>query len=223
MKFSHKLALAMLTLLAVVLNAGAAWLVRSSFDSQLEAAQWQNEAHHQRDAYGVKMALIEAVDGAVHSAAAGRVELPLSSGLLIDAAVSPVVRAEGDGEMAEAAIVVLSDVTIRRNAVRMKQEFFSNASHELKTPITSIRGFAELLGAAPDLEPEKRQEYARRILREGKPAVEDYLRFLSGGCSQDPIELLRGAGVDMTTPEPVESALALFDQLLDEMEELTKD
>ena len=85
------------------------------------------------------MALIEAVDGAVHSAAAGRVELPLSSGLLIDAAVSPVVRAEGDGEMAEAAIVVLSDVTIRRNAVRMKQEFFSNASHELKTPITSIR------------------------------------------------------------------------------------
>lgn len=113
-----------------------------------------------------QMALIEAVDGAVHSAAAGRVELPLSSGLLIDAAVSPVVRAEGDGEMAEAAIVVLSDVTIRRNAARMKQEFFSNASHELKTPITSIRGFAELLCAAPDLEPEKRQEYARRILRE---------------------------------------------------------
>ncbi len=64
---------------------------------------------------------------------------------------------------------------------------------------------------------------SRRILREGKPAVEDYLRFLSGGCSQDPIELLRGAGVDMTTPEPVESALALFDQLLDEMEALTKD
>ena len=63
MKFSHKLALAMLALLAVVLNAGAAWLVRSSFDSQLEAAQRQNEAHHQRDAYGVKMALIEAGAG----------------------------------------------------------------------------------------------------------------------------------------------------------------
>lgn len=63
MKFSHKLALAMLALLAVVLNAGAAWLVRSSFDSQLAAAQRQNEAHHQRDAYGVKMALIEAGAG----------------------------------------------------------------------------------------------------------------------------------------------------------------
>lgn len=63
MKFSHKLALAMLALLAVVLNAGAAWLVRSSFDSQLETAQRQNEAHRQRDAYGVKMALIEAGAG----------------------------------------------------------------------------------------------------------------------------------------------------------------
>lgn len=62
MKFSHKLALAMLALLAVVLNAGAAWLVRSSFDSQLAAAQRQNEAHHQRDAYGVKLALMEAGD-----------------------------------------------------------------------------------------------------------------------------------------------------------------
>ncbi len=64
---------------------------------------------------------------------------------------------------------------------------------------------------------------SRRILREGKPAVEDYLNFLSGGCSKSPIDLLKGAGVDMTSPEPVDQALQLFGQLLDEMEELLKD
>lgn len=61
---------------------------------------------------------------------------------------------------------------------------------------------------------------SRRILREGKPAVDRYLNFLSGGCSKTPIELLRGAGVDMATPAPVNEALELFGQLLDEMEEL---
>ena len=61
---------------------------------------------------------------------------------------------------------------------------------------------------------------SRRILREGKPAITDYLRFLSAGCTKSPIELLKDAGVDMTGPEAVEQALALFDELLDEMEKL---
>jgi len=61
---------------------------------------------------------------------------------------------------------------------------------------------------------------SRRILQEGEPAVADYLSFLSGGCSKSPIDLLRGAGVDMTSPEPVNQALELFGQLLDEMEAL---
>lgn len=61
---------------------------------------------------------------------------------------------------------------------------------------------------------------SRRILREGERAVEDYLHFLSGGCSADPITLLKGAGVDMATPEPVNQALELFDQLIGELEEL---
>ena len=64
---------------------------------------------------------------------------------------------------------------------------------------------------------------SRRILSEGEPAVKDYIRFLSGGCSKSPIDLLKDAGVDMTGPEPVEQALALFDKLLDEMEALTND
>ena len=61
---------------------------------------------------------------------------------------------------------------------------------------------------------------SRRILAEGEPAVKDYLNFLSGGCSKSPIDLLKGAGVDMTSPEPVNQALQLFGDLLDEMEEL---
>lgn len=61
---------------------------------------------------------------------------------------------------------------------------------------------------------------SRRILKEGQTAVRDYLDFLSGGCSRSPIELLKGAGVDMTSSKPVIEALNLFDQLLDEMETL---
>lgn len=61
---------------------------------------------------------------------------------------------------------------------------------------------------------------SRRILKEGKPAVDDYIRFLSGGSSDYPIELLKKAGVDMSTKEPVNQALKLFDELLDQMEEL---
>ena len=62
---------------------------------------------------------------------------------------------------------------------------------------------------------------SRRILKEGEPAVKDYLEFLSGGCSKDPIDLLKGAGVDMASPQPIQAALDLFDSLLDEMETLT--
>ncbi|MGN0626390.1 MAG: oligoendopeptidase F [Oscillospiraceae bacterium] len=61
---------------------------------------------------------------------------------------------------------------------------------------------------------------ANRILAEGEPAVADYKKFLSGGSSTDPISLLKIAGVDMSTPDPINSALKLFDELLDEMESL---
>ena len=61
---------------------------------------------------------------------------------------------------------------------------------------------------------------SRRILREGESAVKDYLGFLSGGCSKSPIDLLKGAGVGMTSPAPVNDALQLFGELLDEMESL---
>ncbi len=61
---------------------------------------------------------------------------------------------------------------------------------------------------------------ANRILTEGETAVSDYKKFLSAGCSMDPISILKLAGVDMTTAAPVNDALKLFNELLDEMEEL---
>ena len=53
--------------------------------------------------------------------------------------------------------------------------------------------------------------------------MQDYLGFLSGGCSKDPIDLLKGAGVDMATAAPIQEALDLFAELLDEMEQLTEE
>ncbi|MBQ4316888.1 MAG: oligoendopeptidase F [Clostridia bacterium] len=61
---------------------------------------------------------------------------------------------------------------------------------------------------------------ASRILEEGETAVADYKKFLSGGSSTDPISLLKIAGVDMSSPEPINSALKLFGELIEEMETL---
>ncbi len=62
---------------------------------------------------------------------------------------------------------------------------------------------------------------SHRILTEGEPAVQDYLKFLSSGSSTDPVSLLKIAGVDMSQKEPVSTALELFNSLIDEMEQLT--
>ncbi|MDD4124391.1 MAG: oligoendopeptidase F family protein, partial [Eubacteriales bacterium] len=59
-----------------------------------------------------------------------------------------------------------------------------------------------------------------KIVKEGVPAVEGYLNFLSSGRREDPISLLRKAGVDMESPEPINAALKVFDGLIDEMEAL---
>ncbi len=61
---------------------------------------------------------------------------------------------------------------------------------------------------------------SRKVLDGGEKELNDYLGFLSGGCSKTPIDLLKGAGVDMTSPAPVNQALELFGKLIDEMEEL---
>ena len=62
---------------------------------------------------------------------------------------------------------------------------------------------------------------ADRILKEGAPAVEQYKKFLSSGCTQDPVSLLKIAGVDLTTRKPIDAALAVFGEAIDEMESLS--
>jgi oligoendopeptidase F len=65
------------------------------------------------------------------------------------------------------------------------------------------------------------QSLARQILREGQPAVDRYLEFLRGGGSKTSIDLLRGAGVDMTTPDPINLAIDGFEEAVKEMERLS--
>ena len=61
---------------------------------------------------------------------------------------------------------------------------------------------------------------AERVLAGGQQELEDYLSFLKGGCSKWPLDLLKDAGVDMTSPAPVETALAHFERLVSELDEL---
>lgn len=61
---------------------------------------------------------------------------------------------------------------------------------------------------------------SKQILDEGEPAVKRYLEFLKAGSSDYPIEVLKKAGVDMTSPKPIEDALKVFDEVLTEMEQL---
>lgn len=61
---------------------------------------------------------------------------------------------------------------------------------------------------------------SKQILEEGQPAVDRYLQFLKGGSSDYPLNLLKGAGVDMTSPTPIAEALSVFKELLEELEQL---
>jgi oligoendopeptidase F len=61
---------------------------------------------------------------------------------------------------------------------------------------------------------------SQRVLRGGEQELNDYLGFLKGGCSKWPLDLLRGAGVDMEKPEPVDTALSYFEHLVKELEDL---
>ncbi|MEM9643898.1 MAG: M3 family metallopeptidase, partial [Planctomycetota bacterium] len=61
---------------------------------------------------------------------------------------------------------------------------------------------------------------SKRVLEGGESELNDYLAFLRGGCSKDPLDLLRDAGVDMTRPEPVATTLARFEELTKELDDL---
>ncbi|MEQ8836712.1 MAG: oligoendopeptidase F, partial [Lacipirellulaceae bacterium] len=61
---------------------------------------------------------------------------------------------------------------------------------------------------------------SERVVNGGEKELDDYLSFLKGGCSKDPLDLLKDAGVDMTKPKPVRTALEKFEALVNELDEL---
>ncbi|WP_121609574.1 oligoendopeptidase F [Mesobacillus foraminis] len=61
---------------------------------------------------------------------------------------------------------------------------------------------------------------SKQILEEGEPAVKRYIDYLKAGSSDYPIEVLKKAGVDMTSPKPIEDACKVFEEKLNEMESL---
>jgi len=61
---------------------------------------------------------------------------------------------------------------------------------------------------------------SRQIFTEGQPVIDRYLGFLSTGSSRSSLDMLRNAGVDMTTPEPIQAAMDHFDALLNELEHM---
>ncbi|RJE89801.1 oligoendopeptidase F [Paenibacillus sp. 1011MAR3C5] len=63
--------------------------------------------------------------------------------------------------------------------------------------------------------------FSKQILDEGEPAVERYLGFLKSGGSDFSINILKKAGVDMSSPEPIEQAMSVFEELIAQMEQLT--
>jgi len=61
---------------------------------------------------------------------------------------------------------------------------------------------------------------SQQIIKEGQPAVDRYLRFLSGGSSRDSLDLLKDAGVDLSSPAPIQQALDVFENYIAEFEKL---
>ena len=61
---------------------------------------------------------------------------------------------------------------------------------------------------------------SEKIINEGAPAVAQYRKFLSAGCSVPPIEALKLAGIDMSQPEPLKKAMQVFAETVEKMKEV---
>ena len=61
---------------------------------------------------------------------------------------------------------------------------------------------------------------SKKVIDNEEGALDKYMAFLGSGSSDYPIELLKNAGVDISTPEPIANTLKLFDDIITQMEEL---
>ena len=65
----------------------------------------------------------------------------------------------------------------------------------------------------------RQQQFLQKFSR-GEAARKNYIEFLKSGSSNDPVELLKIAGVDMSSPEPIRMAMETFKGLVEELEQL---
>lgn len=125
-------------------------------------------------------ALSKALTGEVSSVF--DMDLMDSAGAILSVRVNPTFGAWAGSSKAVSAIVFFTNVTQAREMENMRSEFVANVSHELKTPITSIKGFAELLTAGVVSDPKAVQEYLCRMKDEADrmtSLIDDILRLAS--------------------------------------------
>ena len=108
--------------------------------------------------------LLKAVDKAIRTNKITSYDITTDNGSVY-ALQSRLVRSEGYRSKG-GVMIVLFDVTSERNALKQRQDFFSNASHELRTPITSIMGFSEMLEGGLITDPDQAKNSIRIIHRE---------------------------------------------------------
>ena len=110
--------------------------------------------------------------------------------IILSAHITPArgsIISTGTAQEENGAIILLTNVTTLRETEKLRSEFVANASHELKTPITSIKGFAELLAAGLVSDPEKTADYLNRITAEAArmtTLINDIIKIseLESGC-----------------------------------------
>jgi len=131
------------------------------------------------------------LEKAVREALAGidvpPVDLTTGSGRVLSAKAAPVRSLSGETEL---AVVVFHDLTEIRRTEKMRKDFIANVSHEFKTPLTSIRGYAETLIDTPDHDSRHLREFLETIQRNAtqlQALVEDLL-VLAQLESEPPVE-----------------------------------
>lgn len=102
---------------------------------------------------------LQAAENALLTGEEGRMDIQ-ADGRTVEAVFT---RTSEESIFSAAVIITMKDVTDSRDAAKIKRDFFSNASHELKTPITSIKGSAELLCSGLEIAPEQQRELLGRI------------------------------------------------------------
>ena len=93
----------------------------------------------------------------------------------------------------------------------------ADAGYDVK--ISEVHGMAQRGGSVVTFV-RYGEKVAEPIVEEGQAAVGPYLAFLKSGCTEDPVSLLKIAGVDLSAGTPVDEALAVFDAAISEMEAL---